>query len=251
MEVELQHPLTWYADDGEPEPEYATPLAEHPSGINVVVEHRRFWEVADEDGEDLVYATVEEAERAGHRMDDLSEVRYVIPEAVTAPAGVLPGERRAPAAQVRRALEATRAALARAALLGSDVPLRAVLRPQDGWRLSPEGEAALVGPHLAHGNNRAHTQFTVGVPVNGLLQVLQLAHQHVAVVEPGIRDLFTAGNRFAERVTAHFAGRRSGPSTSRILPPCRGWLKCTAMPGCSSRTSPPSPCGGASSSERS
>ncbi|MEV7283129.1 toxin glutamine deamidase domain-containing protein [Streptomyces sp. NPDC093252] len=174
-------------------------LAKHDSGATIVVDRRTFF--IDTDGRRHL---TEQAAGPGAKADKLP-----IPELVSPPLQVLPGEQRMSAAAGLALNRAVREALER-----TDDPaqgtteLAELLRTVPGWTVAPGMHVVGVARSPAGAGHSAYTQLTVGVPPAGLTPVLDLARAHLE--RPWLLPLVDAGRIFADMLTAMHAAEVLG-----------------------------------------
>ncbi|MEU3520604.1 hypothetical protein ABZ770_36015 [Streptomyces sp. NPDC006654] len=209
VEVELQYRLT--GRPGTRRPQYGTVLAQHASGLKIVLDDHQFHMAPD----GQVFASVEEAEAAGFGKSQLRSEWQPIPEVVSEPGAALRGETdRLDRATLFGSLRQVRQALAESNRRRRPLGLGEVLGERDGWQVTADGAAAVVHPGTGGPDHPAYTQFTVGTPVTGLVDVLEVAQHQLHTVAPDLVPLLTAGQRFARKIAARFASELAGRPVS-------------------------------------
>ncbi|MFJ2952688.1 hypothetical protein ACIO8H_34500, partial [Streptomyces sp. NPDC087226] len=166
FEGEIPQMLNWESSTGNA---YGTIIAIHsPSGSRLEVDSMPFYEAGG-----AYYESLREASAYG----SVTHRTGRIPEFVSSPAGVFDGEHfKKDSESILRLFEETRRALEAGGgdVIGGGKTLGEVLRRESGWKVSPEFRDVRIEPVLrgaSHG--RVYTQFTVGVPVGGILHLLE------------------------------------------------------------------------------
>ncbi|MFE6904784.1 hypothetical protein ACFVFJ_50165, partial [Streptomyces sp. NPDC057717] len=200
MEVEFQQILN--SEIGyNSEISYDDVLATHSSGSEIKVDRQDFYR----GGDGRLYLDPHDATVAGSR--DPQRVEFYIPEFVSSPAKVLPGEVRA--LDVESALNLVDLTRSRLDVKKTKA-LGEIFRSRDGWTVSPGFEQVKVNP-APEGEDRgsAYTQFTVGVPVGGLLPLLHLVETRMNSSTP---ELFSTSREFGRRLAERFLLTQYGRS---------------------------------------
>ncbi|MEV1066449.1 toxin glutamine deamidase domain-containing protein [Streptomyces sp. NPDC050263] len=195
LEVEDLHPLVGG------NLEYGALLARNVRhGQQLVVDHDDFYTLSD--GR-WFYSRLDAVDAAGGQEEPIAR-ELPIPELVSLPLGVLPGEsgrlsgHDGMAAHVR-----TRHLLRRTDDERREIPLDELLPAGEGWDITPEGQEVVVYPSPAGKYHAAYTQFTVGVPIGGVSHLLALVQDRLAL--PSLTKAAAAASDFADDLTARFA----------------------------------------------
>ncbi|MFE8950389.1 hypothetical protein [Streptomyces sp. NPDC007856] len=187
-----------------------TVLAQHRLGQQVVADEHGFFRISD----GRLFGSEVKAQAAAGKGQPVAPVVLPIPELVPAPLGVLPGEtHRLPARAGIRVHLRTRELLRRSDREGRAIALRELLTEAEGWTVTPLGAQLSAHPSPEGEHHRAYTQFTVGVPIGGLTQILDLVDARLG--RPDLAQVMAAGRSFADQLTIGFASAVLG---QRVTP---------------------------------
>ncbi|WP_329042847.1 toxin glutamine deamidase domain-containing protein [Streptomyces sp. NBC_00178] len=176
-----------------------TVLAEHDSGVKLVVDREVFYRGTDGG----LYNSADQA-RAVPGNDVIREENRPIVEIVGPPLAVLAGDVGRLSVQTGRSVRRTvRQALNQTDWQGRAIPLGQLLRNIPGWRVKSIARDVPVEPSPAGPNHPAYTQFTVGVAAGGLKHILHVAEARIAY--PDLAPLMASGRGFGDIVAARYA----------------------------------------------
>lgn len=167
------------------------------------------WEypIADQSGASLQYGDVLAVHSAtGTRISVESRRSGNILEFNSSPARTLHGERRLPRNTVLDFLDHTRSLFNSALARSTRVRLDSLLRQRDGWSLTAFGQDIVVGRAPRGPDHSAYTQFTIGVPPDALLHILQLTNEFLPDSMPSAIT-FGTGREFGRKVAQRFAAK--------------------------------------------
>ncbi|MPY32788.1 hypothetical protein FNH09_16380 [Streptomyces adustus] len=203
IEVEDLHPLSGNESDWLDG--YSLVLARHDSSrLELVVDHAPFYQLKN----NRIYNTREEAEAAIAAVKGKEipvQRKLPIPEFRTAPLRVLKEESgRISREEGIRAYLKARKALRRTDKEDRAIPLRELL-PAEEWTVFTD-DTLLVYPSPAGSHHGAYTQFTVGVPLGGVIHLLR--EMRAQLGQPILEIAVARSQHFAEEVTAHFASQQ-------------------------------------------
>ncbi|MFJ9351311.1 hypothetical protein [Streptomyces sp. NPDC101237] len=189
---------------------YDDVVATHTSGTEIRVDTQTFWK-----GGDTLFLDADDAFAKGHRFPEA--VDYYIPEFIPSPAAIHPGEQRSLNHESFIALtNRTHDQMS----VEVPAPLSSILRPEDGWQVAPQFEGHLIHP-APQGTDRAspYTQFTVGVPVHGILPMLHLVESRGQGISEAA--LFSASREFGGTLARWFIedhyGQQVGSDAVHLL----------------------------------
>ncbi|MFE4453468.1 hypothetical protein [Streptomyces sp. NPDC056796] len=176
-------------------------VATHTSGSEVRIDGAPVWRAGG-----AMFVERADALAAGHH-NPVLEMRNLL-EFVSTPAGVLSGESRR--IDLESALTLVGETGTRLAITGPR-PAREVFRQRDGWAVTPEFADVAVLP-APRGNRREspYVQFTVGVPVDGILPLLQLVEARFGKSRDPLERLFITSRNLGAALAQRFVEQRSG-----------------------------------------
>ncbi|MER6540641.1 hypothetical protein ABT215_44225, partial [Streptomyces sp900105755] len=205
-EVEVAQPLVF--QDGAADGLSGRVLAYHSSGAKIVGDTLRFWP-----GRGKILHT---SEQEGFR-----PVKHLIPEIVTPPLKAIPGDRkRVSESEGVNLLQRTWQSLAAPSVKpGTKIPLTQLLTAENGWEITDWGKDLTVLAVNPDAGRHAYSQYTVGVPVDGLAAVFDMALSGLSASD--FTAFFNAGRDFgldiAARYATHLAGRTVQPGEVHLL----------------------------------
>ncbi|MEU2289179.1 hypothetical protein ABZ614_46195, partial [Streptomyces sp. NPDC013178] len=151
-----------------------------PSGAKIVLDYTRLYRVGDK-----VYVSRRDAAQHGEPIPFMA----AIAEFVSAPANMLPHER---FAYSMTAMQELTDSTERLLMAASGQTIGQAFQDAEGWEVRPDFREILVGPSaVGHGAEKTYTQFTVGVPVTGILPLLE----RVRSLRPKETDPLTGPSR--------------------------------------------------------
>ncbi|MDX3849485.1 hypothetical protein [Streptomyces sp. AK02-01A] len=195
-EFEVRRPVIFVGDPG-----YGTVVAVNDNGSVITTDHQDFYRAGDS-----LYIKREDAQQAGHA--HIKREQHTVLEIVTQPAAALPGERRA---LTWDAIQASTESTFRRILTASErARLEDVFTRRDGWRVAEQFADGRLGPAPAgEAAGTAFSQFTIGVPVDGLLAALYLAEARI--VNPNLLGVYPTARQFGSLLAKDFVERQHGP----------------------------------------
>ncbi|MFD7004012.1 lonely Cys domain-containing protein [Streptomyces mirabilis] len=207
-EAELQYPLEIRGPDGKLiSPLSGTVLAVHyPTGFEVVVDVHDFGAAPDD--------TLHSISRPG-----LKPRQFLIPEIVTPPFAVLPGDGgRLSASRGLDMLDEVRRLLGQVNEYRRPLPLSDLLPKGEideqgrrkGWFTTKVGDKTKVFESPGGSNHPAYTQITVGIPAARMLDILEYAASRLPPVLGKIAPFFTTARLFGMDVAAKYASELAG-----------------------------------------
>lgn len=172
-------------------------LARHSSGAQIVGDTLTFWP-----GRGRTLHTSEQ--------DGYQPVKHLIPEFVTPPLAAIPGDRgRVPESAGVDLLQRTWNGLAAASAdRGTKIPLNQILTEDDGWKIDEIANDLYIQAVNPKAHLHAYTQYTVGVPVDGLAAILDMAVSGLSASD--FSPFFTAGRDFGLGIAAEYATQLTG-----------------------------------------
>jgi hypothetical protein len=178
-----------------------TRIAQNDNGLIAVLDHQNFYRAGDS-----IYVKRTDAEQAGNALVE-RESRNVV-ELVTPPMAVLPGERRNVTWDaIRASVETTYRRIASAP---ENARLDHVFRREDGWTITQGYAAGRIGPApLGRTAGSIYSQFTIGVPVDGILSALSLAEARIA--DPRLLGVYPTARKFGSMLAKDFVEQQYGP----------------------------------------
>ncbi|MGW4878308.1 WXG100-like domain-containing protein [Streptomyces sp. NPDC004262] len=185
-------------------------VATHASGTEIRVDTQTFWK-----GGDSLFLDADDAFSQGHRSPE--PVEYYIPEFIPSPAAIHAGEQRT--LNPGSFIDLTNRTHGQVSV-ESPAPLSTILRPEDGWQVDPKFEGRLIHPApLGVDRPSPYTQFTVGVPVHGLLPMLHLVESRGQGMSEAA--LFAASREFGGTLARWFVeyhyGQQVGSEAVHLL----------------------------------
>ncbi|MGI5255551.1 hypothetical protein [Actinacidiphila glaucinigra] len=198
IEVEVAQPLVTVQGDDDVFDFSGHVLARHSSGVQVMGDVLDFW--PDRDGV-VLHATPQTAGQ---------QTYHLIPEIVPPAINTLQGdEGRISQSEAMRLLTQTwRNLAAPPAPLGTKIPLSQILTPEDGWKVSDDAIALHVLNANPKASVHAYGQYTLGVPVDGIANVFDMALSGLATEQ--FTPFFAAGRNFGIAVAADYATQLTG-----------------------------------------
>ncbi|MER6540579.1 hypothetical protein ABT215_43905, partial [Streptomyces sp900105755] len=172
-------------------------LARHSSGAQVVGDTLMFWPGRD----GILHAS----EQEGYQ-----PVEHLIPEIVTPPLKAIPGDKgRVPESEGVNLLQRTWQSLAAPSVKpGTKIPLTQLLTTENGWEITDEGDGISVLAVNPDAGRHAYSQYTVGVPVDGLVNLFEMALSGLSASD--FFEFFNAGRNFGLDMAANYVTRLSG-----------------------------------------
>ncbi|MFF4792916.1 hypothetical protein ACFY2M_24790 [Streptomyces sp. NPDC001276] len=179
---------------------YGAVVAVHVSDSELQLDKQTFWR-----GGAKLFLDIDDARNAGY-LSPTPETHYIL-EFISDPAAILTGEQR----RLNEESVLGLADLLKSRLNVRDgVRLGDVLKDSDGWVVYDGHENTLVYPSpVGADRDSLYTQFTVGMPVGGILPLLHLVEAHDGTTDS---VLFAASRRFGMRLTQRFLAHNLGRS---------------------------------------
>ncbi|MFF4761240.1 hypothetical protein [Streptomyces sp. NPDC001292] len=179
---------------------YGAVVAVHVSDSELQLDKQTFWR-----GGAKLFLDIDDARNAGYS-SPTPETHYIL-EFISDPAAILTGEQR----RLNEESVLGLADLLKSRLNVRDgVRLGDVLKDSDGWVIYDGHENTLVYPSpVGADRDSLYTQFTVGMPVGGILPLLHLVEAHDGTTDS---VLFAASRRFGMRLTQRFLAHNLGRS---------------------------------------
>ncbi|MEU3796069.1 hypothetical protein AB0F07_40960, partial [Streptomyces fructofermentans] len=180
-EAEIAQPLVTL--QGRAEKLSGKVLARHLSGAQIVGDTLDFWPGRGK--------TLHTSAQDGYR-----PVKHLIPEFVTPPLAVIPGDGgRVPLPAGVDLLQRTWTGLSAASAdRGSKIPLNQILTEEDGWEINEIADHLYVLAVNPDAHLHAYAQYTVGVSVDGLAALLDMAASGLSASD--FSPFFMAGRNF-------------------------------------------------------
>ncbi|MFI1840242.1 hypothetical protein [Streptomyces olivaceoviridis] len=183
---------------------YGETIARHRNGSEFKVDTNTFYRVASD-----IYRSLAVAQKAGRKagISSPKKEKHVILELVLAPFSVLPSEGLQGSQTLEDALRFVSTTSRTLASAARGVTIGQVLREEEGWTVEEQFLHKEIIP-LADAGNDAYTQFTIGVPVDGLLSLLRLTEARGD--DSRSFALFPASRVFGMRLAEWFVRTKTG-----------------------------------------